>query len=394
MFVSGPVGTSVIGSSEARIVSAMKSTACRGSGSVVGAGSDGPSIPLSPWTYSATNGSRLIGLAAPAATGTSVRPVNSSSFSALTVVFSSVWLPWTVVTPTSSTSGLASASRRAIASSWPGSQSSRIFMPAVFPLPLRPWAGKAARPGVTRRSPRRRRRGVSASSRGRPSRSETRRQAVNASPAAVPSTASTGGGTARAISFPPSRRTAPSAPSVSAVRPSWPADRLELVAVDHEQVDLGEQGRRQRPGRRGVQAQEPGLRGGRRRPSRPGSRAGRGRRPPRPAPPPPRPSAFAPGATTIWFSPSAATTISATPVGAVRLADAGEVDAALVEQRQRLAREGIAPDRAGHRDARAEPRRRERLVRSLPAGHALEGRVGQRLPRPAAAARSARRGRG
>ena len=38
MFVSGPVGTSVIGSSEARIVSAMKSTACRGSGSVVGCG--------------------------------------------------------------------------------------------------------------------------------------------------------------------------------------------------------------------------------------------------------------------------------------------------------------------------------------------------------------------
>ena len=61
MFVSGPVGTSVIGSSEARIVSAMKSTACCATGSVVGAGSAGPSMPLSPWTYSATNGSRQSG---------------------------------------------------------------------------------------------------------------------------------------------------------------------------------------------------------------------------------------------------------------------------------------------------------------------------------------------
>ena len=186
------------------------------------AGSVGPSIPLSPWTYSATNGSRTNGRAAPAATGTSVRPANSSSFSALTVVFSSVWLPWTVVTPTSSTSGLASASRSAIASSWPGSQSRRIFMPAVSRLPRRRWAARAARRAARRRARRRRRRGVSASSRGRPSSSETRRHAVKASPAAVPSTASTGGGAARAISSPPSSRTAPSAPSVSAVRPSWP----------------------------------------------------------------------------------------------------------------------------------------------------------------------------
>jgi hypothetical protein len=79
--------------------------------------SDGPSNPLSPWTYSATNGSRRIGRSAPAATGTSVRSTNSSTLSAFAVVFSSVWLPWTVVTPTSSTSGLASPSRSAIASS-------------------------------------------------------------------------------------------------------------------------------------------------------------------------------------------------------------------------------------------------------------------------------------
>ena len=61
-----------------------------------------------------------------AATGMSVRPASSSTFSAFVVVFSSVWLPPTVVIPRTSTSGEASASRIAIASSWPGSQSMRI----------------------------------------------------------------------------------------------------------------------------------------------------------------------------------------------------------------------------------------------------------------------------
>ena len=63
---------------------------------------------------------------APAATGTSPRPASSSTRSAFAVVFSSVWLPATVVTPTSSSSGEASASSSAIASSWPGSQSRMI----------------------------------------------------------------------------------------------------------------------------------------------------------------------------------------------------------------------------------------------------------------------------
>ena len=53
MFVSGPVGTRVTGSSEASRVSAMKSTACRATGLVFGSGSVGPSMPLLPWTYSA-----------------------------------------------------------------------------------------------------------------------------------------------------------------------------------------------------------------------------------------------------------------------------------------------------------------------------------------------------
>ncbi len=50
MLVSGPVGTSVTGPPAARTVSAMKSTACCSTGFPLGAGRDGPSIPLSPWT--------------------------------------------------------------------------------------------------------------------------------------------------------------------------------------------------------------------------------------------------------------------------------------------------------------------------------------------------------
>src|SRR4029453_19683275 len=53
-------------------------------------------------------------------------PTKSSTRIAFAVVFSSVWFPATVVTPSSSTSGLATASSRAIASSCPGSQSRTI----------------------------------------------------------------------------------------------------------------------------------------------------------------------------------------------------------------------------------------------------------------------------
>ena len=74
---------------------------------------------------------------------------------------SSVWLPATVVTPSRSSSGLASASRSAIASSWPGSQSSRIGVgahcragPEVSRLTSRTDGERAAstrlrRPGAT-----------------------------------------------------------------------------------------------------------------------------------------------------------------------------------------------------------------------------------------------------
>ena len=215
-FVSGPVATSVAPS----IRSARKSTACCGEGSACGGGRSGPSRPVSPCTSAATRGSRTSGRPAPAATGMSPRPASSSTRIAFAVVFSSVWLPATVVTPRSSSSSLPSASSIAIASSWPGSQSSRIGVlmrlsisstsAAVGSDGWAPAREAAIAPAAQARR--------NASSRSRSSSSETTRHAVNESPAAVPSTAWTRGASARATSSPSSIRTAPAAPSVSASR--------------------------------------------------------------------------------------------------------------------------------------------------------------------------------
>jgi hypothetical protein len=69
-------------------------------------------------------GSRRSGLSRPAAIGTSVMPATLQTRRALSVVLSSVWLPATVVIARRSMAGDAAASRIAMASSWPGSQSS------------------------------------------------------------------------------------------------------------------------------------------------------------------------------------------------------------------------------------------------------------------------------
>ena len=130
-----------------------------------------------------------------------------------------------------------------------------------------------------RRSPRRAGRGAGALlPRSRPSSSETTRQAVKASPAAVPSTASTGGGAARATSSPSSRRSAPSAPSVSAksapigLDPSA-SSSSELATIRSARSSMVLE---HRPRRRGVQAEEAvRLLGARPRSARRGSRAGR-----------------------------------------------------------------------------------------------------------------------
>src|SRR5207237_1167337 len=142
------------------------------------------------------------------------------------------------------------------------------------------------------------------SSHGRLSRRETTRQAVKASPAAVPSTATTDGGAARATSRPSSSSTAPSSPSVSAAR-------------------------------RGVTS-----------------------------------SASSPHR---FATPSPARSPASERV---------EPHAGLLELAKRLAAEVVVAHARHEPDVGAQPRRRDRLVRALPAGHAVEGGAADRLPRP------------
>ena len=90
-------------------------------------GSSGPSSPLSPWTCAATcelAHERPVG----AGGDRHVRPARRARARGARCRSSSraSGCRATVVTPTSSTSGLASASSSAIASSWPGSQSRMI----------------------------------------------------------------------------------------------------------------------------------------------------------------------------------------------------------------------------------------------------------------------------
>ncbi len=281
-------------------------------GAALGSGSTGPSRPLSPCTCAAVRSVRVSGASAPAHTGMSVRPAISSVTSALRVVLSSVWLPATVVMPTSSTSGDASARRIAIASSWPGSQSMTIFVLTGERPPPRRSAWSFARPDGMLPAHQRMHARRSDSSRSRPSRSETTRHAVNASPAPVPSTACTRGGVARATSTPSSRSTAPSAPCVTQTSPprlpsASSSSRLTIVSsASGASARAGAALRKKRGVTSATRATvsagiscwhstgSPGTSESSSGPS----------------------SAFAPGATTIVVSPSASTVMSATPVGA------------------------------------------------------------------------------
>ena len=198
MFVSGPVATSVAlrgahGSARrgSRRHAAAWAAATRG-------GRSGPSRPDSPCTCAATSRcahERRVG--ARVRPGCPQRPASSSTRSALAVVLSSVWLPATVVTPSSSSSGQASASRIAIASSWPGSQSRMIgvgLMHRVLPQPRPRSAEKVAHRGARLRAHPPRRRGGAPrptdAARGARRRGTLRRHR----PPPVPSTASTDGG--------------------------------------------------------------------------------------------------------------------------------------------------------------------------------------------------------
>ena len=150
------------------------------------------------------------------------RPTSASTRSALSVVFSSVWLPCDG----------RDADELDLRAREREQERDRVVVPGVAVeddrsrhcREYRVHLGRG-RQGRLRAEARggERAGGAGAAQRllgSRPSSSETSRQAVNASPAAVPSTASTGGGSARATSSPSSSRIAPSAPSVSATRPS------------------------------------------------------------------------------------------------------------------------------------------------------------------------------
>jgi hypothetical protein len=81
-------------------------------------------------------------------------------------------------------------------------------------------------------------------------------QAVKASPAAVPSTASTLGGAARATSSPSSRSTAPSRPERERGQPRRLGERVELVTVDDDEVGAAEDLHGNGLRRRGVEREE------------------------------------------------------------------------------------------------------------------------------------------
>ena len=130
-FVSGPVGISVIAPSRARICSARNVDRVRrdrrpGRRRQVGAVQSRLAVDVRRHVRSRTSG-----CAAPAATGTSPGRRTRARAGRSRSSCRASELPATVVTPTSSTSGEASASSSAIASSWPGSQSRRIGVGAL-----------------------------------------------------------------------------------------------------------------------------------------------------------------------------------------------------------------------------------------------------------------------
>ena len=124
-FVRGAVATMVSGSVLSRSRRAICSGARSGAASRSGSGRAGPSSPLTPCTLGAVSASDSSGRARPMATGARM-PSSVQMRRALRVVFSMVWFPATELTPRMSK--LVAASIQAMASSWPGSPSSRTGM--------------------------------------------------------------------------------------------------------------------------------------------------------------------------------------------------------------------------------------------------------------------------
>ena len=204
---------------------------------------------------------------------------------------------------------------------------------------------------------------------------------MNASPAPVPSTAVTAGAAARATSRPPARSTAPSAPAVTATSAarSSPSDRGELGPVGDDQVGPVQHLGRHRRRRRRVQAEQRAPAGS---PAAAAATVRIGTSSWQSTASAPASSAgsivsraFAPGTTTIVFSPASSTVMSATPVGPSDPPYAGQVDAVGGQQRERLAGRLVVADRGQKRDVSAEPAGGQGLVGALAAGHpAVVGR--------------------
>ena len=254
-FVSGPVATSVTRPARARISLGEERRPRARAPARRAAAAAGPVEPALAVDVRRDSSSRTSGRPAPAATGTSARPASSSTRSAFAVVFSSVWLPATVVTPTQLELGRGEREQqrdRVVVAGVAVEEDRRRAHRAQYRVHLGGGRQRRLRAEPGRRERARGARACGAPPRAaRPSRSETTRQAVNASPAAVPSTAST----AR-------RRGAGDLAAVLVQRGALGAegDRDELAArgdlvlepVDDEQVGL----ERERPRRRRVHGHE------------------------------------------------------------------------------------------------------------------------------------------
>src|SRR5947209_831359 len=146
----------------------------------------------------------------------------------------------------------------------------------------------------------------------RPSSVDTTKQAVKASPAPVPSTASTRGAATRTTSTPSSNRTAPSGPSVTTTTPSRcgsasSSKRLTMVtsaAGNGPRAGAAFRKKRSAASSAARSTVSSGISSWQRTASVSSMSRSSGIS-----------SRFAPGATTISFSPSASTVMSATPVG-------------------------------------------------------------------------------
>ena len=281
------------------------------------------------------------------------------------------------MTPTSSTSGEASASRSAIASSWPGSQSRMIGVGVIARVSRRPRLRSAAT--AARRA-----------ARPRARRPRTRGGAPRLAVAALEQRDDEAGGerVARggAVHRLDRRRrragdlaavlesTAPSAPSVTAT--SLPArDDLVLEAVDDQQVRLDVD----RPRRRGVEREERRPRAAASDDRRRAPRAGRARRP--------RPRRGVDGRVRARHDDDLVLAVvvdeDQRDARSSPACSSVELDAGRARARERLVGEARRrPTAPTIRTRRRAARRRPPGSRPCRPGSACEARAGDRLARP------------